>query len=162
MAGTKEIAQKNGKKGGRPKGKKNSATIDREKVLELAKDIIAGRTRKLIDTQTILAIGAIKVFVIKSHWEGAGKNKRKVKSKPEIVSNDEDIIKVIDYEYGEGEDPNTDDEYFFVMTKDPDNQAINSLMDRTYGKATENKNVTAVIRTMDDLIDELENGKPKA
>lgn len=134
--------------GGRPKGSKNQATIDREKILEEAKNIIAGRTRRLIDTQTILAMGAIKIFKIHFHWEGSGKKRTLVKDKPVIVENDEEIAHVIDWEYGSGgmgnpNDHDSEDEeydYFFVMTKDPDNQALNSLMDRTFGKATENKN----------------------
>jgi len=133
---------------GRPKGKKNQSTIDREKILEEAKNIIAGRTRKLVDTQTILAMGSIKIFKIHFHWEGSGKKRTLIKDKPEIVENDEEIAHVIDWEYGGGSmgnpnDHDSEDEeynYFFVMTKDPDNQALNSLMDRTFGKATENKN----------------------
>lgn len=139
---------------GRKKGKAKK-TIEREQILEMAKNIVAGRTRTLIDTQTLLAVGTIKVFVIRSHWEGQGKNRRKVKSKPELVSNEEDIIKVIDYEYGEGENPSDDDEYFFVTTKEPDNQAINALLDRTFGKPTENKTLV-VEKGMGALLDELE------
>ena len=133
---------------GRKKGSKNLATIDREKVLEEAKNIIAGRTRKLIDTQTILAMGAIKIYKIHYHWEGSAKKRTLIKDKPEIVEDDEEIIHVIDWEFGSGAmgDPNNHDhedeeyDYYFVMTKEPDNQALNSLMDRTFGKATENKN----------------------
>ena len=146
----KTIKKKKG--GARPntgpkKGSKHQSTIDREKILEEAKNIVAGRTRKLIDTQTVLAMGAIKIFKIHYHWEGSDKKRTLIKDKAEIVENEEEIKKVIDYEYGSGdEDPNSheDDDkeydYFFVITKDPDNQALNSLMDRTFGRATENKN----------------------
>ena len=133
---------------GKPKGTKHQQTIDREKVLEEAKNIIAGRTRKLIDTQTILAMGAIKIYKIHYHWEGSAKKRTLIKDKPEIVEDDQEIIHVIDWEFGSGAmgDPNNHDQedqeydYYFVMTKEPDNQALNSLMDRTFGKATENKN----------------------
>ena len=142
--------------GGRAKkGKKHKTTIEREKVLELAKDIIAGRTKRLIDTQSILAMGAIKVYVIHSHWEGSGKNKKRVKDKAEIVSDDEEIGRALDYEFGEGDNPSDDDSYYFVMTKEPDNSAIDSLLNRTFGKATENKNLT-VDRGMGELLDEME------
>ena len=133
---------------GRKRGSKNLATIDREKVLEEAKNIIAGRTRKLIDTQTILAMGAIKIYKIHYHWEGSSKKRTLIKDKPEIVENDKEIIQVIDWEFGSGAMGNPSDhdseaseyDYYFVMTKEPDNQALNSLMDRTFGRATENKN----------------------
>lgn len=143
-------------KGGKnKKGKKHATTIEREKVLEMAKDIIAGRTRKLIDTQYNLAMGAIKVFVIRSHWEGVGKNKRLIKEKPVIVEDDEEIANALDHEYGDGDSPNDENSYYFVMTKDPDNQAIKDLLDRTFGKATENKNLT-IEKGMGELLDELE------
>lgn len=151
MKGIRSDGKKNG--GARPgagkkKGTKHQSTIDREKILEEAKNIIAGRTRKLIDTQTILAMGAIKIYKIHYHWEGSAKKRTLIKDKPEIVDNDEEIIHVIDWEFGSGamgnpSDHNNEDEeydYYFVMTKEPDNQALNSLMDRTFGKATENKN----------------------
>jgi hypothetical protein len=149
--GDKTIKKKKG--GARPnsgpkKGTKYTPTIEREKILEEAKNIIAGRTRKLIDTQTILAMGAIKIYKIHYHWEGSAKKRTLIKDKPEIVEDDEEIIHVIDWEFGSGAmgDPNNHDQedseydYYFVMTKEPDNQALNSLMDRTFGKATENKN----------------------
>lgn len=150
-------------KAGRKKGGKNQSTIDREKVLEEAKNIIAGRTRKLLDTQTILAMGAIKIYKIHSHWEGSGKKRTLIRDKAVIVENDKEIMKVIDYEYGDGEEnPNEheqDDEeyeYFFVVTKDPDNSALNSLMDRTFGKATENKN-HIIQRGIGAILDDIED-----
>ncbi len=154
---------------GRPKGRKNETTIDREKILETAKDIIAGRTRKLIDTQTILATGAIKIYKIHYHWEGSAKKRTLIKDKPELVENDQEIIQVIDWEFGSQEMGNPSDhdhedqeyDYFFVMTKEPDNQAINSLMDRTFGKATENKNIVANIG-MGALLDEIEEENKNA
>jgi len=152
----KAYLRKIGLKGGyNKKGKKHKTTIEREKVLEMAKDIVAGRTKRLIDTQSILAMGAIKVFVIRSHWEGTGKNKRLVKEKPEIVADDEEIANALDYEFGEGDSPNDENSYYFVVTKDPDNSAIESLLNRTFGKATENKNLT-IEKGMGELLDELE------
>jgi len=148
---------------GRKKGGKNQSTIDREKILEEAKNIIAGRTRKLIDTQTILAMGAIKIYKIHYHWEGSAKKRTLIKDKPEIVENDDEIIQVIDWEFGSGAmgDPSNHDQddqeydYYFVMTKEPDNQALNSLMDRTFGRATENKN-HIIQKGMGAILDEIE------
>lgn len=140
---------------GMKKGTKHKVTIEREKILEMAKDIVAGRAKRLIDTQSILALGTIKVFVIRSHWEGTGKNKRLVKGKPEIVNNDDEIAAALDAEFGDGESPNDENSYYFVMTVAPDNQAIKDLLDRTFGKATENKNLT-IEKGMGQLLDELE------
>ena len=148
IAKLKEAASRGGKAN---LGKKKQATIDRENVLNLAKDIIAGRTRKLVDTQTMLALGTIKVFRIRYEFVG----KKRIAQKPELVSDDETIANVLYHEYADGEDPSDDSEYFFVTTKDPENQAIKDLLDRTFGKATENK-ILHVDKQMGAVLDELE------
>lgn len=144
----REAARKGGKAN---MGKKKQPTIDRENVLNMAKDIIAGRTRKLVDTQTMLALGTIKIFRIRYLLV----NKKRVAQKPELVTDDETIKEVLYHEYADGEDPSDDSEYFFVTTKDPENQAIKDLLDRTFGKATENK-VLTVDKQMGAILDELE------
>ena len=137
-------------------GVKNKSTIDREKILAVAKDIVAGRTRKLIDTQTMLALGTIKVFVIRYDFIG----KKRVARKPELVTDDETIANVLYHEYADGEDPSDDSEYFFVTTKDPENQAIKDLLDRTFGKATENRNVIFE-KGMGEILDAIEDEADK-
>ncbi len=147
----KEIARKGGQAN---MGKKKQPTIDRENVLNLAKDIIAGRTRKLVDTQTMLALGTIKVFRIRYLLV----NKKRVAQKPELVTDDETIKDVLYHEYADGESPSDDSQYFFVTTKDPENQAIKDLLDRTFGKATENK-VLQVETKMGAILDALQEDK---
>lgn len=149
VARIREMASKGGKA---KKGVKHKTTIDRENVLNLAKDIIAGRTRKLVDTQTMLALGTIKIFVIKYDFIG----KKRVARKPELVTDDETIANVLYHEYADGEDPSDDSEYFFVTTKDPENQAIKDLLDRTFGKATENRNLT-IDKGMGAILDAIED-----
>ena len=146
-------------KGGYAKrGKRHKATIEREETIEVAKDIIAGRTMALVNKQLELALGEIKVFCVRYHWEGSGENKKLVGSKPKIVRGDEKMSVALDYELGKNgysSNPNTKLRYFFVMTKEPDNRAINSLLDRTFGKSTEDKNMT-VDKPIGVLLDELE------
>ncbi len=146
---------------GRPRGAKNVATIEREEYLRRFQDKVAQRSQSLLHAQTILATGSIKVFVMRSHWEGSGKNRRKVKGRPEIVGTDKEIIDALDYEFGEGDSPNTDDEYYFVSTKDPDNSAINSLLDRTFGKAKESLEVKHKGFTLKGLFGAAEQIKKK-
>lgn len=148
----KAMLRRIGASGGKAKtGVKHKTTIDREMMLETIKDIGASRAKTLINVQTLLAVGTISVYVIRSHYEG----KRKIKDKPELITDDETIINVLDFEYGEGENPNSDEEYFFVQKNIPDNSAINSLLDRTFGRATENKKIT-VDKGMGELLDEIE------
>lgn len=129
MAEKGKKSPKNGKHG------KHKKTLLKEEVFKQVQDRLVERALKLIDTQTVIAHGTIKVYKIVTHYEGSGKNRRKVRGKPELVENDSEIAAAIDYEYGDGDSPSTDDEYFFVSTKDPDNKAIQSQIDRVMGKA---------------------------
>lgn len=110
---------------------------------------IIERSMKLIDTQTLLAQGTIKIFCIHSHWEGSGKKKALIRDKAYLVEDDEEIIKIIDYEYGDGDNPNEHDheddefDYFFVVTKDPDNRAIKDQLDRIGLKAPDKLDLTS-------------------
>lgn len=119
------------------KGKKNKSTIDREKQLEDFKNFTAGRTKTLWSIQMMRAMGSIKVFRIDTETIGEGKNEKKIRKRPVLVTDTEEIIDALDYEYAQGEDPNTEDAYYFVSAQDPSDKAIDSLLDRTFGKAKE-------------------------
>lgn len=127
-----------GLKGGAArKGTRNKATVDREKELEEFKNLTARRRKTLWSAQMVLAMGSIQVFRIDTETVGQGKNKKTFKKKPVLVTNTEEIIKALDFEYAEGDDPNDEETYYFVTTKDAENKAIDSLLDRTFGKAKE-------------------------
>jgi len=136
-------------------GTKNKTTIAREQVLEHLKQTISDRAKKLIDIQTILANGGIKVFKIEYYYEMVGKTSVKKAKKPELVVTDDEIANALDFEFGDGDSPSDDQAFYFVITKDPDNQAINSLLDRAFGKATEFKKVGLDIGDVDEETKEL-------
>lgn len=123
---------------------KRKSTLLKEEVFKDTQNIIAGRALSLMEKQYHLAIGAIKVFVVRSHWEGAGINRRLVKEKPEIIKDEQSIYEAIDYEFGGCIKKEKFDEqikYYFVVTKEPNLKAIDSLLNRVFGKPTENKNI---------------------
>ncbi len=127
-----------GSKGGtNKKGTKNRATIDREQELERFKNMTAGRTKTIWSTQMVRAMGAIQVFRIDTETIGEGKNAKRIRSRPVLVTDLEEIINALDFEYAHGENPSDDDRYYFVMSKEPSDKAIDSLLDRTFGKAKE-------------------------
>lgn len=135
-----------GKIGGRNKrGKRSHLVLEREAVLEAWKNGVHKRTQSLLQAQTMLAMGAIKVFRIDYEWRGIGKNRYKIAKKPDIVISEEEIMDALDHEYGAGESPSDDMKFYFVMTKDPDNSAINSLLDRTFGRAKESIEISAPV-----------------
>lgn len=131
-----------------PRGPSKKTVLIKDAYKAIQQKIIE-RSMKLIDTQTLLAQGTIKVFCIHSHWEGSGKKKSLIRDKAYLVEDDEEIIKVIDYQYGGGDNPNEhahdDDEfdYYFVVTKDPDNRAIKDQLDRIGLKSPDKLDVTS-------------------
>lgn len=127
--------------GGRPKGSKGKTTIEREQALKEFQDGVTRRAKTLMNVQSMLAFGTIKIFRIDTETVGKGKNKKTIKKRPVLVESEEEIINVLDYEYGQGDNPNDDEVYYFVTTKDPENKAIDSLLDRTFGKPKENLTV---------------------
>lgn len=137
-----------GRKGGRnKKGKRSKLVLTREEALKAFHNGVIKSTTGLLNVQRMLAFGSIKVFRIDSHWEDSsnGKTKYKVKSKPILVSDEDEIIAALDYEFGSGESPNDDSTYYFVTTKDPDQRAIDSLLDRTFGRPKESLELIAPI-----------------
>ncbi len=113
---------------------KRKSTLLKEEVYKQIQQKLMERSLGLINTQTILAHGAIKIFKVVTTTIGKGKNEKKFREKPVLVKDDDEIIAVIDYEFGDGDSPNSDDEFFFVVTQDPDNGAIRDQLNRVFGK----------------------------
>lgn len=113
-------------KGGRPKGKKSQTTIDREAAIKAFRDRVAKMAQRLFDKQMQLAEG--QSFLYKIHT-----NKKGIKEKAELI---EDELTIRAYLDGELNEAGSDD-YYFITTKEPDNRAIDSMLDRTFGKSTQ-------------------------
>lgn len=129
---------------------KHKSTLTKEEAFRAVQERIIERSLKLTNAQTMLGLGTIKVFRVDGHYEMFGKVRKLVKDKPKIVKDDDEIIKVLDHEYGDGQDPsdfeNSDNEYpkfYFVEVKDANNSAIDSQMNRVFGKALEKVDITS-------------------
>lgn len=119
---------------GRPVGSKNFTTLHKEKIKRAFDQRILQNSDKLLNAQLKVALGSIMVFRIDTETDDKG---RKIKQRPVLVSDIEEIKDVLDYEYGDGDCPNDDSAYYFVTTKEPNSQAIDSLFDRTFGRPTQ-------------------------
>ena len=137
MAG--DASRFNGQKGGRPIGSKSEKTLEKDRVLAKVKDKILQRAERIIDAQSSLALGQQYLYVIKTETI----NGKRVKSKPELVTDPETISQFLDGEYGDGDSLNDEEEYYFISTKEPSNQAIDSMMNRAFGRPTESLDVTS-------------------
>lgn len=130
------MTDKNGQnRGGRRKGSgrpKGSISEEKRQLLETErayKKRAAGVADKLLNAQLALALGEINLFV------------KTVRGNKTITTMVDDIETVKQYLSGELED--SDNEYYYLATKNPDGKAIDSILDRTYGKARQSVDITS-------------------
>lgn len=117
---------------GRPKGSKNQKTVEEETAREYFRKRVINSVSKLIDSQMNLARGVQYLFKIEVIWK-TGKDGKKFaeKQKPVIVKDKEEIASYLNGEF----DDKDDNDYYFLTTEKPDNKALDSLLDRVFGKA---------------------------
>lgn len=134
-------ARENGKKGGRPPGSKTIETITREAAIKRFRDNVAQHTDILYFDQLSLARGAQYLFRIDKEWVKTGKgdkgfwrNKKPVKvTSPEEMM--EYLTELADNNGDIADDTDESASYYFLAARDPQNNAIESMLDRTYGRA---------------------------
>ncbi len=131
MANKNHGGKRNGS--GRPKGAKNKSTEEiRQSKAELEKRIRASSDR-LFNAQMTVAEGVTMLFKVK-------KDKKGNNLPPELVTSESEIKQFID-ECGGYDGTMNDDTYYFLTTSKPDNKAIDSMLDRAYGKARQDMKV---------------------
>jgi len=143
---------------GRPLHSKNPATIEREEAARLFKERVAKNADKLFNAQLSLATGMQMLFVI--HTDSKGKRR-----KPEIVTDVDTISRFLDENEGtdgimemkaHANDSKVED-YFFLTTSAPNNQALEGLLNRSFGKAEEKvdlSNKDGSLNQVHDISDE--------
>lgn len=125
---------------GRPTGLKNKKTLEREAARKVYEDLVRQNVKPLFDFQLSLARGVSYVYRIDRHGEGSKERVEHV-----LLESPQEIADALDV-IANG-DPNGEDGgngFVYVTTKAPENRAIDSLLDRGIGKATQ------VLATEDD------------
>jgi hypothetical protein len=143
MAG--DASRKNGQNGGRPPGRKNNKTLALEAEHEAFQQLVLQNLRPLFDAQLSLAKGISQVYRVTTGPRGG-------RSDPELVTSQDELHEAIQAihaggGYGdiaedeggeEGEEGGTiTHRYYFLTTKAPDGRAIDSLLDRVFGKSVQ-------------------------
>lgn len=118
---------------GRPKGSMNEATKERIETKAAFIDRVNKNADKLFNSQLDLAVGEKYLMVVRTI--GTGSKQRRETS---IVTDTDTIKSFLDEELD-----NTDEEYYFMTTKPADNKAIDSLLNRSFGKAEEKLDITS-------------------
>lgn len=128
---------------GRKKGSKDKKTLEREAVLKAFNQRTMLAADRLWSAQAGLAMGSTYLYKIEKEWVKTGTSKAGKengffrKLKPELVVNQ---MEIESYLQGLIEEGNEDDDqdpgatYYFITTKDPDNRALDSMIDRSLGK----------------------------
>lgn len=116
------IASKlNGMKGGRPKGRKNDKTLEKELAIARIKERVFNATDVLIDGQLTNARGVSYLYRVDKDAKGNDK-------KPELVTSQYEIEQYLSGETDE-------DSYYYITTTKPETSAAKELWDRALGKA---------------------------
>ena len=130
----KYLFQKGHKKiGGKKKGTKNQKTLEKELAQRRMEETILGELKDLLKAQIQIAKGTIYIFKIVKTKKGG---------KEHILLTDPGEIKyALDEVDGEG--TVEDGTYYYVATKQPDNRALDSLINRVFGKPKESVDFTS-------------------
>ncbi|MDQ0672949.1 hypothetical protein QFZ36_000510 [Pseudarthrobacter siccitolerans] len=114
---------------GRKPGVQEAATIERAAVLAAYRARVARNADRLFNSQLALAEGLQILFRVDKDSKG--------NDLPAVQVTDAAEIKA----YIDGETEG--EEYYFISTKTPDNRAIDSMLDRAFGKAQQSIDLTS-------------------
>lgn len=152
MAG--DISRKNGKKGGRPKGTHGQRVLDRMKMKARLEQRILRAADRLATAQIHIATGQTFLYKIeKEEIIGPKGGKSYRNKKPVLVTSQYEIESYLNG-IAEG-DPNDDSDptatYYYMTTKEPNNEALKDLWNRVHGmpKATIDTNVNVTFSLKD-------------
>lgn len=135
------LAKLSHNKRGRPKGTLSKTTLDKMKVKKNLDQRFLRATDKIANAQISLAQGL--AFLYRIHTSEKG-----VKGKPELITSQSDIESYLD---GAFEHDSSD--YYYIHTKEPNNQAIDSIFNRVHGKPKESLDVTVEVFSLKALAD---------
>lgn len=116
---------------GRKPGSKNKKTLERQQVEQAVKQRIMHTAQRILDAQFSIALGQQFLFKITTYKNGT-------KSRPELVTDEKTISKFLNDELNN----NGDDEYHYITTKEPNNYAIDSMLNRALGKPVDSLEVS--------------------
>jgi hypothetical protein len=121
---------------GKPKGTKHSNTIEKHAVLRETQQRVYRNIDGLLNAQLANALGSVMIFR-KDSVEGSNGKEKTVHT---LITDPDEIKEVLDGSGGKG--GQLEGGFYIVTAVPPDNRAIDSLLDRGLGKATQSIEVT--------------------
>lgn len=131
---------------GRPLHSKNPDTIEKEEAIRQFKERVARHTDRIFNSQLDLALGEKYLMVVRTIGKGT-----KQRRETEIISDPELIKQYLDEELTD-----SNEEYYFMTTKGANNQALEALLNRAYGRPKDTLDVTSNGRTIGQVVQELD------
>lgn len=140
---------------GRPLGSMNKATMETKVAKKRFIERVNQHVDDLFNAQLSLAQGEQVLMV--QITEGEGKNQRRYH---EVVEDKETIKQYLDYEGGVGDNENPSDakHWYYLTTRAANNQAIDSLLNRSFGKAPDKVEVEGGFLGRSKLVIEVIDG----
>lgn len=133
-----KASRANGKKGGRPKGSKNPETLEREAVLKDFRQKTMRAADVLFNRQMKLAEGHMYLYKIeKDVIIGPKGGKKVIPKKPVRVTEEWEIQAYLMDEIVQGKIADPEDTYYYITAEKGDTRALDSLLDRAFGKSTQ-------------------------
>lgn len=129
---------------GRPKGRKDDATLEKEKVNKEVQQRIFKAAQRILDKQLALAEGCAYLMLVTT----VVRNKKSHKEVETIT--DPQIIS--DYLDGSLEDEKENNEYYYITTEKPDNRALENLLDRGLGKPSQSVDHTSGGKGLEEVL----------
>jgi len=136
---SRESSIRNGKKGGRPLGRKNDDTLKKEVVMKAYQQRVMSVADRLLDIQLGLAHGSTYLFKIEKELVGPKKKQWYRAKKPVLVTDLEEIQMYLEGKVENGDMEDSADSgttYYYMTTKEPDRQAAEDILNRTFGRST--------------------------
>lgn len=118
---------------GRPKGSKDPQTIEKETARRLFENRILQNIQELLSAQFNIAKGASYVYRIEQNPKTGSKEHV-------LVTDPYEIKKFLDELQGDNGPLEEDGDFYYITTKNPENRALDSLIDRVFGKAPQTIN----------------------
>ena len=116
---------------GAPKGTIQRRSLEKAAVARALRERTMAHADNLFNAQLTKAVGSVMVFRVDEEEIGNNKTKRVHTH----ITNPDEIKRVLDE--NEGGAGIIGKDYYFVTNIAPDNKAIDSMLDRTFGKATQ-------------------------
>lgn len=127
---------------GRPKGSMNKNTIEEKEALAQFKGRVREMVDKIFNAQASLALGVQYVIRIEEEKDSKGR----VKKKHIRVTDPDEMIMALDEGLGD-----IGGSYYYLTAKDPDNKALDSLMDRGFGNTVQSIQAEVSTVSLDEM-----------